>query len=327
MTADTTWFRDAQWGVFIHYLGKEGMSSEDWNDQVDAFDVEGLAKQLARVKAPYFFLTLGQNSGHYCSPNAAYDSFVGIEPSKCSRRDLIADMYEALKPHGIRMMAYLPSGAPEDDAAAIERLEWTLGTEPEHSKPRHGLHEKGEPWGKCNPPNIEFQKKWEAIIREWSLRWGDNVHGWWFDGCYFAEAMYRRPEAPNFESFAASAKAGNPDSLVAFNPGVHTPVIRCTEHEDYTAGEIAAALPVYCSYPWIDTVKDGKVDGAQYHILSFLGPAWCASPPRFPDDLAVAYTRYVTGQSGVITWDVPPTKQGLIPDNFLRQLEVIGKNV
>ena len=43
-------------------------------------------------------------------------------------------------------------------------------------------------------------------------RWGQKVWGWWFDGCYFADAMYRHPDAPNFASFAAAAKAGNPDA-------------------------------------------------------------------------------------------------------------------
>ena len=50
----------------------------------------------------------------------------------------------------------------------------------------------------------EFQQKWEEIIRDWSLRWGDKLRGWWIDGCYFADAMYRFPDPPNFESLAAA---------------------------------------------------------------------------------------------------------------------------
>ncbi len=325
MQADSRWFRDAKWGVFVHYLTQPEMPADEWNSMVDEFDVHGLAKQLAQVGASYFFLTTGQTSGHYCSPSAAYDSFVDIRPSKCSRRDLIADMYKALAPYGIRMMAYMPSDAPWNDPVAAKQLGFTLGTEPDYARPSPGLNEKGQPWGQANSANVEFQKKWEAVLREWSLRWGKNVHGWWFDGCYFANAMYRRPEAPNFASFAAAARAGNPDSLLAFNPGVHTPVIRYTEHEDYTAGEIDAALPIKCGYRNTNVI-DGKVDGAQYHILSFLGECWSANPPRFPNDLAAAYTRYVISQGGVMTWDVP-TVHGLIPDDFLRQLEYIGKHV
>ena len=44
-------------------------------------------------------------------------------------------------------------------------------------------------------------------MREWSLRWGDKIGGWWIDGCYFADEMYRHPDAPNFASFTAALKA------------------------------------------------------------------------------------------------------------------------
>lgn len=74
------------------------------------------------------------------------------------------------------------------------------------------------------------------MIREWSLRWGTWVDGWWFDGCYWPDATYRHAEAPNFASFAAAARAGNPQLVVAFNPGVK--IEAQSEHEDYTAGEI-----------------------------------------------------------------------------------------
>jgi len=52
---------------------------------VDGFDVNGLADQLASVGAGYYVITLGQNSGYFCSPNAAYDGFVGI--SQASARN------------------------------------------------------------------------------------------------------------------------------------------------------------------------------------------------------------------------------------------------
>jgi len=41
-------------------------------------------------------------------------------------------------------------GAPAGDRATREALQWQNGPN----------------------PNVKFQKKWEAIIREWSLRWG-----------------------------------------------------------------------------------------------------------------------------------------------------------
>ncbi len=313
MRANTDWFHDAKWGVFCHYLGAPASSAggaeltaEAWSARVEAFDTCGLAEQLASIGAPYVFLTLGQNSGHFCAPNATYDEFVGIDPSKCSRRDLVADLHVELAPRGIRLLVYLPAGAPAADPVAMERLGWEWG------------FEGGWPnaWGtkRTGKRLAEFQLKWEAVSREWSLRWGDKVSGWWVDGCYFADEMYRHPEPPSFESFAAALKAGNPDSLVAFNPGVVVPVVCHTEFEDYTAGEISDAFPV---------CPGRFVDGAQYHILSYLGETWGRGEPRFCDEFVLGYTKDVNRKGGVVSWDVPISGGGLLPEPFLRQLATL----
>jgi hypothetical protein len=289
----TDWFQAAGWGVFTHYLTGAETSAGEWNRRVEGFDVTGLAAQLESVGAKYYYITLGQNSGHYCSPNAAYDSYVGIKPSKCSKRDLVADIYEALKPKGIKLLVYLPAGAPDQDPVAVERLEW-----------QSGPHR-----------NREFQVKWESVIREWSLRWGKKVAGWWFDGCYWPNEMYRFPEPPNFASFAAAARAGNPDRIVAFNPGVLNPIISLSECEDYTAGEINEPGQVKCPGRWLD--------GAQFHMLSYLGPWWAAAPPRFSNEQVIEWTRGIISRGGVVTWDVPIQPDGHIPQEFVAQLEAL----
>ena len=304
--ADTTWFKDAKTGVFCHYLTGKDTPVDAWNKQVDAFDVEGLAKQLADVGAPYFFLTLGQNSGHYCTPNETYDKIVGISPSKCSKRDLIAELAAALAPHKIKMMVYLPAGAPDQDTVAMKQLKWVNGG-------GNGL--------------ADFQRYWEEVIRTWSTRWGKNVHGWWIDGCYFADKMYRSDKAPNFASFSAAMKAGNPDSLVAFNPGVKTPVICHSEYEDFTAGEISTEFPLHDQTRPMNRWVERKGHKAQFHILSFLGEWWSAGPKRFPDGLPAEYTKYIASHEGVVTWDVPISATGQIPQAFVDQLKVIRQAV
>ena len=92
------------------------------------------------------------------------------------------------------------------------------------------------------------------MIRDWSQRWGDKVSGWWFDGCYWPNAMYRGAQMPNFASFAAAARAGNSSSIVAFNPGVIGRLLSITPEEDYTAGEINEPDKVL-----IRRVSDGKI--------------------------------------------------------------------
>jgi len=301
-THRTDWFRDAGWGVFCHYLADAASATEApdltveaWNARVDRFDAEGLARQLAEVRAGYLVLTLGQNSGFYLSPNSTYDRLAGVFPGKLSQRDLVADLWEALAPRGIRLMTYLPAGAPRQDRAAVARLEWT-----------DGPHR-----------NREFQRKWEAVIREWSERWRERVSGWWFDGCYWPEVMYPQDEAPNFATFAAAARAGNPESILAFNPGVKYPIIALTDQEDYTAGEVNDPARVEPPGRWLE--------GRQFHMLSYLGEAWGRGAPRFSDAQVAEWTRAIMAREGVVSWDVPIREDGLLPQEFLVQLAAIRR--
>ena len=299
------WMRQARWGVMNHYLADwiaradgEPMTAEKWNDLVDHFDVDALAGQVASVGAGYYLISIGQNSGYYLSPNATYDKIVGFTPSKCSRRDLVADLYAALQKRGIRLMVYLPSNAPNRDETAKTALQFQLG-----------------PYR-----NREFQLKWEAVIREWSLRWGKKVSGWWFDGCYWPNAMYRSAEPPNFESFAAAARAGNPDAVVAFNPGVVYRTISMTPCEDYIGGE--TTLPER----WDPKRNfDGKIDGAQIHVLSFLGQRWGMGSPRFSTEQVVAWSKKIAATGGVVTWDTPVQRNGTMAPEFIQQLTAIGQ--
>jgi hypothetical protein len=301
------WMQSARWGVMTHYLADWqarthhlDMSVAEWNKLVDGFDVEALSKQLQTAGVRYYQITIGQNSGYFLAPNAAYDRLTGIAPTKCSRRDLVSDLAEALDKRGIRLLVYLPSGAPAQDKAAVAALQWQNG-----------------PY-----PNSEFQRKWEQVIREWSARWGKKVAGWWFDGCYFPNSMYRGPEPPNFASFALAARAGNPDSALAFNPGVVYRILSLTPHEDFTAGEVDK--PDLVS---IRRSAAGKVDGARIHMLSFLGQTWGMGAPRFSSDEVIAHTKKVVDSGGAVTWDVPVELNGTISQAFLDQLAALGKAI
>lgn len=301
----TAWMADAQWGVMTHYLADwkarenaQPMTVEKWNDMIDHFDVDALAQQLQSVRAGYYLITIGQNSGYYLAPNAAYDRFVGIEPGKCSRRDLVADLCEALHKRNIRLMVYLPAGAPNGDPIARQALQW-----------QNGPHR-----------NLQFQLMWQQVIAEWSTRWGPKVSGWWFDGCYWPNTMYRTEEAPNFATFAAAARAGNPDSIVAFNPGVVPRILSLTPHEDYTAGEINDPERIE-----IRRAVDGKIDGIRVHILSYLGERWGMGAPRFTADQVVKYSQTIRKNGAVITWDVPIQPDGRIAQPFIEQLTAVGK--
>jgi Alpha-L-fucosidase/F5/8 type C domain len=286
----TDWLSNAKWGIMTHYLTSTNTSAEDWNNSVNNFDVKKISKQLKSVGAKYYMISIGQNSGHYCAPNSTYDRYTNIRPSKCSSRDLVSDLYEALNPMGIKLMVYLPAGAPAQDRVAVSKLGWINGAD----------------------RNQSFQVKWESVIREWSLRWGKKVKGWWFDGVQWPNEMYGYSQPPNFYSFAAAARAGNPDSIIAFNPGPKYPLTSLSNHEDYTAGEIFDPRGINCESRW--------VKNSQFHILSYLGSDWGSGLNRYKDKEVIDITRTINKCGGVITWDVPIKSNGSIPQPFINQL-------
>lgn len=316
------WFYGKRWGLFSHYLSNPAgqpidrvVSAGEWNAKVNRFDVKGLAKQVKVVGADYVCITIGQNSGNFCSPNKIYDRLTGISPSRCSSRDLVAELSDALSVYGIDLLVYLPSGAPNADSQAVERLEW-----------ENGIWEKPGEKNSCKRL-AGFQRKWESVIREWSLRWGEKVKGWWIDGCYFSEDMYEHPDEPNFKSFAAALRAGNENAVLTFNKGLEEPFMMPCEEADFTAGEVDTSLPLAISGDGTREGMEEKLNGKKLHVLSFLGSAWGEGTPRFPNELAAGYTKYIVERDGIVTWDIRLQDDGLIPECFMEQLMVIGKNV
>jgi hypothetical protein len=267
---NTDWFSQAKYGVFMHFLP----ASDAGLKQVEQFDVQALAGQLEEMGAGYLVLTLGQNSGYFNSPNAAYEKRTGYAPGeRCAARDLPLDLYPALHAKGIRLMLYLPCQTPNADARAQKAF--------------------GLPQGAQDQPiDLAFAEQWSQVIQEWADRYGEKVSGWWFDGGYehihFNEAIAAR--------YAAAVKHGNPKAIVTFNPGVK--VVRWTKAEDYTAGELNEPLQVIPAGRWLE--------GSQWHALTYLGDNWGRRNTRLTDEQWVAWARKVTAKQGVLTLDMGP---------------------
>jgi hypothetical protein len=295
LNPDCQWLREARWGVFAHYLAHPAstrvpieMSAQQWNQKVDSFRIKALADQLTALRAPYFFITIGQGGGYYCSPNQTYERLFGPSGGKLTTRDLVAELAKELPARGIRLGVYLP---------AVGRRE-----------------------------SAEVQQKWREVITEWSERWGEAISAWWIDG-----AVYQSPDT--FKAFTAAFRTGSPRALVSYNVGPlgmePDPKLPVTVHEDFLAGETNWHLPVSGVRPW-----DGKkyymgpnISGDQLHFLTFLGSFWGRGEPRFPDDLVVGWTKHTNNHGGTISWDVPLSDEGLIPETHFRQLKVLSDKV
>ncbi len=266
----TDWFAAAGYGVFAHLLPGDPASLA----KVEAFDVEAVAEQLSAMGAGYFVLTLGQNSGYFNSPNATYDRITGYAAGeRCSRRDLPAELADALARRDIRLMLYLPCQTPNRDAKAQRAF--------------------GLPEGPRDQPlDDAFAAQWAAVIQDWSDRYGERVAGWWFDGGY----QHIHFNAAIAQVYAAAVKHGNPKAIVSFNPGVK--LIKYMPSEDYTAGELNEPF---------EQVPDGRfVDGSQWHALTYVGSRWGGRDTRHPAAQWASWVKSVVEREGVVTLDMGP---------------------
>ena len=210
------WMPRGSFGVMVHWLApgparENGEYIHDLNQAVDGFDVERFVQDFRGTGADWLIFTIGQNTSYYASPNAVLDRLAG--PGHCSKRDLVLEIAQRLHKIGKRFIAYLPSevNAPQD------------------------LH---APFAWNPKDQSEFQRRYTQFIREYSVRLGKNLDGWWFDGCYTWDVFPNRTY--NWPLWFDAARAGNPDAAVAFNDGsfcigITKPV---TPLQDYLSGEV-----------------------------------------------------------------------------------------
>jgi hypothetical protein len=134
-----------------------------------------------------------------------------------------------------------------------------------------------------------------------------------------------------YQAYTDAMKTGNPEALVSYNTGPigwsPEPKKPATPYEDFLAGEVNWRLPVSGVRPWDQKAYYVGPDilGDQLHFLTFLGTFWGLGEPRFPDELVVGWTKHINNHGGTISWDVPLTYSGLIPESHFRQLEVLAE--
>ena len=307
----TDWFYRGKYGIMMHFLGDYRSTDESWDEKVNAFDCEGLAKQLHECGANHLLFTISQCGGRFCMPIASYDKVLreaGMNKKLCSDRDLVADLITALDKYGINLMLYAAAEGP----IAGELVDIF-------------------PWSHRTGPGPGFTDKYFTMLREISLRYGEKVRGWWIDGCYphypqFSSGDLKITDAlkPQFSiadtefclGLTDALQAGNPNSMVALNPGIV--VSKVTSGQEYTCGE----ADKFNFYP-----EDRFIDGAQWHVLTYLGPWWGDAHCGHSTIELVNYTKACTDKGGVLTFDISYGPTGLIVPEHFDQLKVVKRFV
>ncbi|MDH4203359.1 MAG: discoidin domain-containing protein [Phycisphaerae bacterium] len=169
----------------------------------------------------------------------------------------------------------------------------------------------------------------ELIIAYYSLKYGDQIDGWWFDGV-------NNISAENQQRYFTAARLGNPDSAVAV-PVISGVPLKSTPWCDYSAGHPnsvrdnepwdpmnLAMVENIEAGPWLDTngnpVAD-PYDGVLAHMYIPLQRKWNYGDP-FPAIQAIDWTTRVVEVGGMISWSL--NRQGsLIEDvNFDTLLKI-----
>lgn len=160
------------------------------------------------------------------------------------------------------------------------------------------------------------QEKWLEVITEWSERWGESISAWWADG-------FAYPDYPVYLAYINAFKAGNRNALVATK--LSTRLDPGQVLEDFTFGESGFLLEV--SYLHYRDYRPGVTEKMQLQYLTFLGEFWGIGEPRFPVKLVTGWTQHINNLGGTVSWDIPLTDSGEIPDKIYRQLAAISKQV
>jgi len=303
---NTDWFRDAGFGIMVHFL-KEVFTpdggAKEWNDAVNSFNVEKFTNQANEAGVGYVMFTLGQNSGYYCSPNSAFDSAVGVKPGDlCSKRDLPMDLMKELKKYNIPLILYLPSNPPVRNKLVSEKFKYP--------------YKKDSATSQYNQPILE------DMIREWSLRYGNGVKGWWFDGLYSWNAIRStRMDMSlkhNISTHTLAAKAGNKNSIVTYNSGFGKIKVN-TPYCDYSSGE-KSTIDEFPSGRWV-------ADGVQWFLFTYLGEKWGGKGQQFETEKLTGMAEEIVKNEGVLCLEVVPEATGEILPHHLEQIKAVGKKL
>jgi hypothetical protein len=162
-------FADMRLGLFVHYtyVGRPyEWGSTTWSDGspvasldelADNLDVDDLARTAAAMRAQYLQFTAWHANMNVLFPSAVMDRRL---PGHASRRDVIGDLIESLRPTGIKLILYIhPSDGHDFSREDQDRAGWSDG------------------------PGFE---RWNAFINEVVAevvdRYGADIAGYWIDG-------------------------------------------------------------------------------------------------------------------------------------------------
>ena|ERR1035437_3934272 len=323
---NTDWMIKGKYGIFMHYqyrilLGystarkpsfpePSQMTAGGWNQFVDGFDVKGFANQMAEAKEGWVIFGLDDcYFGWTCAPNNAFSEYTGYAPGeKCSRRDLIMDVTDALNAKGVKVIIYYAglNGYMMDPKVVAGLKDHPRGV-----------------WGGKIPPTAECRKRRIDIFREYAERYKDKIAGWYFD--IMEPDSYS--ESPNdWSTITSIIRKANPKAVIAFSHTENS--FECVKPgiDDFTSGDTSSKQDLTRLTPKLRPVQGGIL----WHGKIYCGNVYhgLGDANQYTDQELINWIKTCNSQGGVVTLDWPcDPKTGLIKDFGMKQMIKIGNVV
>lgn len=270
------------WGVRILLPGGD-------REEVRAFDVHAFADQIKQLDSLSWVMlnvTQGACGSLYTAPHPELEAH--IHPAMAPSRDLLGEMIAELRKQDLRILVYYASEGPAKVKKWTHFLEYTV----------QGSFEKWDEYCaslKMSSPEAIAEK----IIKYYSLRYGENIDGWWFDHAGHGDTKL----------YAEAARAGNPNAAVSFNVHSQGKVVRGCKEEDVAFGHPTVLIRKPSSWEgnerMIETIEASNyVDGVLGHMFIPMQKGWWKHEANFPDEQALDWTLRVVKAGGAYTWAV-----------------------
>ncbi len=300
MSNRTDWFYEAKFGLFVHWTTHSMPCEGEKKPHAEAirdFQLDKFVSQIVESGAKFVFFTITHADMNVPFPLSELDE---IMEGLTSEYDLISELADRLEPHGIRLMFYF----------------------------------NGE--GSTTPNYMEVTKFWEdpsyhaeicyKLTEAISRRYGKKIHGWWIDCCYEPPICKGRGTRYDYKRYAEALRAGNPDSIVAFNfRGVEP--WGCDWGKgisDFQAGEENDIIHL----------PNGRFSGegdTQWFGLCWMDDFWVHEKigeptPMHDNEKVLDYINKVKACGGVFAYNVAPYQEGFISEKTMEQLRYLKEH-
>jgi hypothetical protein len=297
LRSPTDWFVEGKYGLMVHWAQRSYPLRGPrlpFQEAVNAFDVDRFARIVAETGAHHVTLTSCHGAMYFIGPIQAIER---VLPGRTAKRDLVADLSEALGRYGIRLLLYYHYGTCD--------AEWAAAS---------GFNED------AMDPYWDLQ---EEILREISQRYGDKIHGFFIDDGY----VFYEWDAP-FEKLTRAMKCGNSSNIVGYNAWIFP---KMTDFQDYWCGESAGCL---LPPPEPATFTTGEQAGLTGHLNPFLDDDWAhynmdtdITPPRFPADEVIGYIKLCIENRVVPSMNLGITQDLVVNQATLHLLRTVRKEI